>query len=78
LGCLFVQAKAAHKEELTSSLQKLRGKDFNISHEISDIQVWNSSSRLQTQLFVKVVLVSCSLMTCKLLWNFFGIFLVSD
>ncbi|CAM6028039.1 unnamed protein product, partial [Sphagnum balticum] len=31
-------AKAAHKEELTSSLQKLRGKDFNISHEISDIQ----------------------------------------
>jgi hypothetical protein len=57
LGCLFVQAKAAHKEELTSSLQKLRGKDFNISHEISDIQVRNSSSRLQTQLFVKVVLV---------------------
>jgi hypothetical protein len=53
----FVQAKAAHKEELTSSLQKLRGKDFNISHEISDIQVQNSSSRLQTQLFVKVVLV---------------------
>ena len=33
------QAKVGHIEELSASLQVLRGKDFNITNEIMDIQV---------------------------------------
>lgn len=49
---LCVQAKAGKKEELSLCLQKLRGKDFNTTQEIADIQVRFSNRRYPLFLIV--------------------------
>jgi hypothetical protein len=39
-GSLCGQVKAGQEEELSSCLQKLRGKEFDVGNEIAEIQVF--------------------------------------
>lgn len=60
LTLIRVQAKIGRQKEFEASLQKLRGKDADVSHEADEIQVLISNSQLLNPVDIEI-LFTCNL-----------------
>jgi hypothetical protein len=60
VSSLLLQALLGRTEDLEDSLQKLRGPDYDISNELSEVQVLPSYFRCELHVITVPLYYSCS------------------